>query len=117
MFSKIDLRSGYHQLRVGEYDIQKTAFRTHYGHYESVVMTFGLTNAPTIFIDLMNRVLVENLDRFIIIFIDDILVYSPSMEEHTEHLTLVLQSLREEQLSAKFNKCEFWLTQIGFQGH
>ena len=117
MFSKINLISGYHQMRVRDDDIQKTAFRTRYGHYEFVVIPFGLTNAPAIFMDLMNRVLREYLDRFIIVFIDDILVYSPNVEEHTKHLTLVLQRLREEQLYAKFSKCEFWLTQIGFLSH
>ena len=89
MFSKIDLRSGYHQVRVRD-DIQKTAFRTCYGYYEFVVMPFGLKNAPSIFMDLMNRVPCEYLDRFIIVYIDDILVYSPNMKEHMEHLTLVL---------------------------
>ena len=97
-------------MRVRDDDIQKKAFRTHYGYYEFVVMPFGLTNAPAVFMDLMNRVLREYLDRFIIVFIDDILVYSSNEEEHVEHLTLVLQRLKEEQLYAKFSKCEFWLT-------
>ena len=104
-------------MRVRDDDIQKTAFRTCYGHYKFVVMPFGLTNAPAVFMDLMNRVLREYLDRFIIVFIDDILVYSSNEEEHAEHLMLVLQRLKEEQLYAKFSKCEFWLTQIGFLGH
>ena len=104
-------------MRVRDNDIQKTVFRTCYGYYEFVVMPFGLANAPAVFIDLMNRVLREYLDRFIIIFIDDILFYSPSVEENTKHLTLVLQRLREEQLYTKFSKYEFYLTQIGFLGH
>ena len=117
MFSKIDLRSGYHQVRVRDDNIQKTAFKTNYGHYEFVVMPFGLTNAPAVFMDLMNKVLREYLDRFIIVFIDNILVYSPNVEEHIEHLMLVLQRLKKEQLYTKFSKCEFWLTHIGFLGH
>jgi len=90
VFSKIDLRLGYHQVRVRDEDIQKIAFRTHYGHYEFVVMPFGLTNAPAVFIDLMNWVFQEYLDRFVIIFIDNILVYSPSLEDHVVHLSMVL---------------------------
>ncbi|GKC74231.1 putative reverse transcriptase domain-containing protein [Tanacetum coccineum] len=116
-FSKIDLRSGYHQLRVKEQDISKTAFRTRYGHYEFLVMPFGLTNAPAVFMDLMNRVFHEFLDKFIIVFIDDILVFSKSKEEHEEHLRTVLQILRQEKLYAKFSKCEFWLSKVAFLGH
>ncbi|CAH9076112.1 unnamed protein product [Cuscuta epithymum] len=116
-FSKIDLRSGYHQLRVKNEDIPKTAFRSRYGHYEFVVMPFGLTNAPAVFMDLMNRVFSEYLDKFVIVFIDDILVYSKSKEEHEGHLRVVLRTLREHKLYAKFSKCEFWLGQVAFLGH
>ena len=117
VYSKIDLRSGYHQLRVQESDVPKTAFRTRYGHYEFLVMPFGLNNAPTAFMDLMNRVFQPYLDRFVIIFIDDILVYSGSSEEHSEHLRIVLQTLREQQLYAKLSKCQFWLDRVAFLGH
>ncbi|GJR62887.1 putative reverse transcriptase domain-containing protein [Tanacetum coccineum] len=116
-FSKIDLRSGYHQLRVREQDISKTAFRMRYGHYEFLVMPFGLTNAPVVFMDLMNRIFHEYLDKFVIVFIDDILVYSKSEEEHEQHLRIMLEILRQKKLYAKFLKCEFWLQQVAFLGH
>lgn len=116
-FSKIDLRSGYHQLRVKEDDVPKTAFRTRYGHYEFLVMPFGLTNAPSVFMDLMNRVFSDYLDKFLIVFIDDILVFSKSEEEHERHLRIVLSTLRDKKLYAKFKKCEFWLRQVTFLGH
>ncbi|KAL8098129.1 hypothetical protein AgCh_031048 [Apium graveolens] len=116
-FSKIDLRSGYHQLKIKPEDIPKTAFRTRYGHYEFLVMSFGLTNVPAAFMDLMNRVYKEYLDKFVIVFIDDILIYSKNPEDHATHLRISLQKLREKQLYAKFSKCEFWLTEVQFLGH
>ena len=117
VFSKIDLRSGYHQLKIAESDVSKTAFRTRYGHYEFLVMPFGLTNAPAAFMDLMNRVFQPYLDKFVIVFIDDILVYSASEEDHAQHLKVVLNILREKQLYAKYSKCEFWLHEVSFLGH
>ncbi|GJV61173.1 putative reverse transcriptase domain-containing protein [Tanacetum coccineum] len=117
IYSKIDLRSGYHQLRVREEDIPKTAFRTRYGHYEFQVMSFGLTNAPAVFMDLMNRVCKPYLDKFVIVFIDDILIYSKSKKEHEEHLRQILKLLKKEELYAKFSKCEFWISRVQFLGH
>ncbi|KAA0045650.1 DNA/RNA polymerases superfamily protein [Cucumis melo var. makuwa] len=117
LFSKIDLRSGYHQLKVRESDIAKTSFRMRYGHYEFQVMPFGLTNAPAVFMDLINRIFHQYLDQFVIVFIDDILVYSVDREGHEEHLRIVLQTLHDKQLYAKFSKCEFWLEQVVFLGH
>ncbi|GJZ25830.1 putative reverse transcriptase domain-containing protein [Tanacetum coccineum] len=117
IYSKIDLRSGYHQLRVREQDIPKTAFRTRYGHYEFQVMPFGLTNAPAVFMDLMNRVCKPYLDKFIMVFIDDILTYSKDKKEHEEHLKAILELLKKEKLYAKFSKCEFWIPKVQFLGH
>ncbi|GJZ24389.1 putative nucleotidyltransferase, ribonuclease H [Tanacetum coccineum] len=117
VYSKIDLRSGYHQLRVREEDILKTAFRTRYGHYEFQVMPFGLTNAPAVFMDLMNRVCKPYLDKFVIVFIDDILIYSKDKKEHEEHLKAILELLKKEELYAKFSKCEFWIPKVQFLGH
>jgi hypothetical protein len=116
-FSKIDLRSGYHQLRIKEADIQKTTFVTRYGQYEFTVMPFGLTNAPAFFMNLMNKVFMEELDKFVVVFIDDILIYSKSREDHEHHLRIVLERFRAHQLYAKLSKCEFWLEKIAFLGH
>ncbi|RVW22320.1 Retrovirus-related Pol polyprotein from transposon 17.6 [Vitis vinifera] len=116
-FSKIDLRTGYHQLRVREEDVSKTASRTRYGHYEFLVMPFGLTNAPAAFMDLMNRVFRAYLDQFVIVFVDDILIYSRSLEEHKQHLVTTLKTLRRHQLYGKLDKSEFWLTEVNFLGH
>ncbi|GJU60253.1 putative reverse transcriptase domain-containing protein [Tanacetum coccineum] len=112
VYSKIDLRSGYHQLWVREEDISKTAFRTRYGHYEFQVMPFGLTNAPAVFMDLMNRVCKPFLDKFVIVFIDDILIYSKNKKEHEEHLKAIMELLKKEELYAKFFKCEFWFPKV-----
>ncbi|GJX68410.1 putative nucleotidyltransferase, ribonuclease H [Tanacetum coccineum] len=117
VYSKIDLRSGYHQLRVKDEDIPKTAFRTRYGHYEFQVMPFGLTNAPAVFIDLMNRVCIPYLDKSVIVFINDILIYSHNKEEHVDHLRIILELLKKEKLYAKFSKCDFWISIVQFLGH
>jgi hypothetical protein len=117
VFSKIDLRSGYHQLKIRESDIPKIAFRTRYGLYEYIVMSFGLTNAPAYFMYLMNKVFMEYLDKFVLVFIDDILIFSKTEEEHEKHLRMVLEKLRSNQLYAKFSKCEFWLMEAAFLGH
>ncbi|GKB36155.1 putative reverse transcriptase domain-containing protein [Tanacetum coccineum] len=109
VYSKIDLRSGYHQLRLRDEDIPKTAFRTRYGRYEFQVMPFGLTNALAVFMDLINRVCKPYLDKFVIVFIDDILIYSRNKEEHANHLRIILELLKKEKLYAKFSKCDFWI--------
>jgi hypothetical protein len=116
-FYKIDLRSGYHQIKIRAGDIPKTAFSTRYGLYEYLVMSFGMTNAPAYFMYLMNSVFMPELDKFVVVFIDDILVYSRNEAEHTKHLHIVLQRLRDHQLYAKLSKCEFWLREIKFLGH
>ncbi|GKE29013.1 putative reverse transcriptase domain-containing protein, partial [Tanacetum coccineum] len=117
VYSKIDLRSGYHQLHIKEEDIPITAFRTRYGHFEFQVVPFGLTNAPAVFMDLMNRVCKPYMDKFVIVFIDDILVYSKDEEEHEKPLKIILELLKKERLYAKFSKCDFWLDSIQFLGH
>ena len=117
MFPKIDLRFRYHQIRVKEEDIPKTAFRTRYRHYEFTVMLFGLTNAPAVFMDYMNRIFRPYLDKFVIVFIDDILIYSRTREKHEEHLKVVLGILREKRLYAKLSKCKFWMEEVKFLGH
>ncbi|GKF96493.1 putative reverse transcriptase domain-containing protein, partial [Tanacetum coccineum] len=117
VYSKIDLRLGYHQLRIKKEDIPITAFRTRYGHFEFQVMPFGLTNAPAVFMDLINRVCKSYLDKFVIVFIDDILVYSKDEEEHGKHLKIILELLKKERLYAKFLKCDFYLDSIQFLGH
>ena len=116
IFSKIYLRSSYHQVRIKDEDIFKTTFRTHYGHYEFVVMPFGLTNAPATFMCLMNNILSNYLDKFVVVFIDDILIYSKNEQEHKEHLIIVSQVLREQQLYAKFSKCGFFKDKIQYMG-
>ena len=109
VYSKIDLRTSYHQLRVREADITKTTFKTRYGHFEFIVMLFGLTNAPAEFIDLMHQ--------FVVVFVDDILIYSMSEDKHEDHLRIALHVLRDHYLYVKFSKCEFWLTEVKFLGH
>nr|GEZ31688.1 putative reverse transcriptase domain-containing protein [Tanacetum cinerariifolium] len=117
VYSKIEFRSGYHQLRVHEEDIPKTAFKTRYGQYEFQVMPFGLTNAPAVFMNLMNRVCKPYLDKFVIFFIDDKLIYSKNKKEHEDHLALILELLKKKELYAKFSKCEFWIPKVQFLGH
>jgi hypothetical protein len=117
VFSKIDLWSGYHQMKIRPSDIPKTTFSTQYGLYEFTVMSFGLTNAPAYFMYLMNKVFMEYLDRFVVVFIDDILIYSKNDSDDEEHLRMVLQKLWDNQLYAKFSKCEFWLDEIPFHGY
>ncbi|WVZ97225.1 hypothetical protein U9M48_042775 [Paspalum notatum var. saurae] len=117
VFSKIDLRSGYYQIKIREEDIPKTAFSTRYGFYEYLVMSFGLTNAPAFFLYMMNSVFMNELHKFVVVFIDDILIYSKSEKEHEEHLKIVLTRFREHKLYAKFSKCAFWLKEVSFLGH
>jgi hypothetical protein len=117
VFLKIDLRSWYHQLKIRESDIPKTSFRTRYGLYECTVMSFRLTNVSGYFMYLMNKVFMEYLDKFVVVFIDDILIFSKTEEEHEKHIRLVLEKLRSNKLYAKFSKCEFWLTKVAFLGH
>jgi hypothetical protein len=117
VFSKIYLRSGYHQIKIRPQDIPKTTFSTRYGLYEYFVMSFGLTNAPIYFMYLMNTVFMPELDKFVVVFIDDILVYSENEKDHEEHLRIVLTRLRAHKLYAKFSKCEFWLKKVPFLGH
>src|SRR4051812_2227624 len=117
VFSKIDLRSGYFQLKIREQDVPKTAFTTRYRLYEYTVMSFGLTNAPAYFMTMMNKAFMEYLDNFIVVFIDDILIYSKDEKEHEKHLRLIMEKRREHKLYAKFSKCEFWLKEVGFLGH
>ena len=117
IFWKLDLRLGYHQVRIKDEDIFKTTFRTCYGHYEFVVIPFGLTNAPAMFMCLMKNILSNYLDKFVVVFIDDILIYSKNGQEREEHLRIVLQVLREQQLYAKFSKCEFFKDEIQYLGY
>jgi len=111
------MRLGYHQLKIKREDVPKTAFQTRYGHYEFLVLPFGLTNALAYFMDLMNRVFHPYLDKFVVVFIDDIFVYSKSGEDHAEHLCIVLSTLAYHKLYAKFKKCEFWMEKVHFLGH
>jgi hypothetical protein len=117
VFSKIDLRSSYHQMKIRPSDIPNSNFSTRYGLYEFTIMSFGLTNAPAYFMNLMNKVFMEYLDRFVVVFIDDILIYSKSDSDHEEHLRLVLQKLRDNQLYAKYSKCEFWIDEMPVLEH
>jgi hypothetical protein len=117
VFFKIDLRSGYHQIKIKPSDVPKTAFSTRYGLYEYLVMSFGLTNAPAYFMYLMNSVFMLELDKFVVVFIDDILIHSKTEEDHADHLRVILQRLRDHRLYAKFSKYEFWLDSVRFLGH
>jgi hypothetical protein len=117
VFSKIDLRSGYHQIKIRATDIPKIAFFTRYGLYEYLVMSFGLTNAPAYFMYLINSVFMQELDKFMVVFIDDILVYSKNEDEHIKHLHTILQRLRDRHLYAKLSKCDFCLSEIKFLGN
>jgi hypothetical protein len=117
VFCKVDLCSGHHQIKIHPKDVPKTAFSTRYGLYEYLVMSFGLTNAPAHFMYLMNSVFMPEMDKFVVVFIDDILVYSKNEEEHEQHLWVILQRLRDHQLYAMFSKCAFWLKEVPFLGH
>ena len=117
VYSKIDLRTGYHQLRVREIEIPKTTFRTRYRNFEFTVMPFGLTNVPVSFTDFIHMVFKPYFDQFVMVFVDDILIYSQSERKHEDHLRIVLQLLRDHQLYVKFSKCKFWLTEVKFLGH
>jgi len=117
VFSKIDLRSGYHQILVKSDDVQKMTFRSRYGHYEYVVMPFGVTNALALFMDFMNRIFRPFLDKFVVVFIDDIFIYSKTQEDHIKHLRTILSILREKKLYVKLSKCEFWMKEVQFLGH
>jgi hypothetical protein len=117
VFSKINLRSGYHQIKIKKEDVPKTAFLSRYGHHEYLVVPFGLTNASAIFMNLMNKIFMPDLDKFVVVFIDDILIYSKDKKEHAKHLRIALQIIGEHQLYAKFNKSEFWLGEVEFLGH
>jgi hypothetical protein len=117
VFPKIDLRSGYHQIKIRASDVPKIAFSTRYGLYEFLMMSFGLTNAPAYFMYFMNSVFMNELDKFVVVLIDDILIYSKNEAEHAKHLRIVLQRLRDHQIYAKFSKCEFWLDSVKFLGH
>jgi hypothetical protein len=117
VFSKVDLCSSYHQIKIRLEDVPKTTFSTRYGLYEYLVMSFGLITTPTHFMYLINSVFMPELDKFVVVFIDDILIYSKSEEEHVQHLRVILQRLRDHQLYAKLSKCAFWLKEILFLGH
>jgi hypothetical protein len=117
VFSKIDLYFGYHQIKIRDEDIPKMAFSIRYKLYEYLVMSFGLTKASAHFMYLMNSVFMSELDKFVMVSIDDILVYSRRMEEHEEHLQVMLQRLWDHQLYVKFSKCEFWINEVPFLGH
>ena len=117
VYSKIDLRTGYHQLRVREVDIPKTVFRTRYGHFKFMVMPFGLTNAPVVFMDLMHRVFQPYLDQFVVVFVDNVLIFTQSKDKHEDQLRIAVQLLRDHQLYAKFSNCEFWVTKVRFLRH
>jgi hypothetical protein len=117
VFSKVNLHSSYHQIKICSDDVPKTAFSTRYGLYEYFIMSFGLTNAPAQFMYLMNSVFMPELDKFVMVFINDILIYSKSEEEHVQHLQIILQPFYDHQLYAKFNKCAFWLKEVLFLGH